>query len=258
MQNQQAIIETKTMFVHDPIVEKILDICWTGVFFYGIFMSATMEDAAGATGSEMTNTRIVGVLFCLAITCLFPYRISKHTVSLATDGETITYCGYRGYGYFLAKTATFKKSELGHLVLDTERRCGFGMCCMGFLGIYVTQGFPTFERPCQVAFEIPIIYNGWTSITEGCALGCYRDSFRELNRLLGFEYRGKDAYSQKTTWSGGSWAQNQAATLNSMYEDSMASYENLLAVNRNALPAGNFRFERCIESNRAVYRMITA
>jgi len=43
-----------------------------------------------------------------------------------------------------------------------------------------------------------------------------------------------------------------------MYEDSMASYENLLAVNRNALPAGNFRFERCIESNRAVYRMITA
>lgn len=245
-------------YVHYPRLERILDIFWVGMFLYILFIGlGTQDRPADADSSTWTSTLVLEYLLVIAMTAAMIARPSRHRVTVVDT--TVTYTQFRGLGFIPSKTVSFDISELGLLVLDTERRCDCCHptgCCLGFLGIYVTKGFPTNERPLEIAFELPIIYNGWTHMTEACSLGCYRDSFSELCRVLGFKYHGKEAVTQQTTVTGGSWAQNQSMTAQALVNDSLASYENKLAVNWSALAPGSYSFERRTMKHKATYILI--
>jgi hypothetical protein len=254
------LVETKE-YTHWPIAERILDAMWVGLLIFGGLKGIpSLGHAKDADPLTNLNTVIVYIVLLVALSLLLIMRKSRHRIQ--KKGNVVTYSSYRVFGLIPTITKVFDVNELGLLVLDTERRCDCcnpAGCFMGFLGIYVTKGFPTFEKPIEVAFEIPIIYNSWQKMTAGCALGCYESSFKAINNVLGFQYFGSEGYTQTTTVTGGTWDQNMAADFQAKFDDSMATYLNKFCINRAALPAGSHRFERVNggRPDRAVYQMIS-
>jgi hypothetical protein len=157
-------------------------------------------------------------------------------------GRKVTYTQYRGLGFIATKTKEFDVGELGLIILETNRRCdptNVKWFCLGYLGITVTKGFPAPGKPLEIAFEFPIVYNGWTFITEGCALGCYKNSFYAMCKLLGFPVWMEEQYTQNTILVGKgtpSWELQMLHMSKQLFDDSLASYDNKFAVNISALP----------------------
>lgn len=228
-------------YVHAPCCERLLDLVWSGVLGYLTVAGPSLMGKRPPDTDQGTwrNTQILASVLPGILLLLLALRRSKHRVRV--DGTTVTYTQYRVLGLVPTLTRTFELRELGQLVLDTQRRC-LGAC--GFLGIYVTRGFTTMEESLEVAFEIPIVYSGWTQYTEGCALGCYNHSFQELIRVLDFRYQGVASQRQRTTITGGTWDQQMAAQLNADLSDTLNSHETFLAINWAVLPAGGYSFER--------------
>lgn len=244
---------------HWPRAERILDAFWCCLLVFSAPVMALGTLFGPHTASPTTDASIPWYQplavwpFALGLAYWMARRISRYQVSVENGVVTVSryqFLGYRQVG----ESQTFQVSDLGQLVLDTERKC-LGMC--NFTGIYVTKGFPTFERPMEVAFEIPIFYTGWNHVTGAdCFLGCYINTFRSLTNVLGFQYHGRESHRQKTTVTGGEGHQAMLAQFNADYEDSLASYENYLSLNFQAMPPGNFRFERHSAQSRSVYNMI--
>lgn len=85
----------------------------------------------------------------------------------------------------MPKVRVFSRGDIGSLVFDTRRHC----CGLyGFLGMYATVGLPRRGHAVNVAFEIPILYNGWNDIivTRACMTAAHLGTFRRLQAALRF------------------------------------------------------------------------
>jgi hypothetical protein len=130
----------------------------------------------------------------------------------------------------------FSRDDLGSLVLDTQRHC-FGL--YGFLGVYATVGLPRVGQTPDVAFQIPIIYNGWNGfiIPRSCMVAAHRHTFMRLQAALGFT---PPIYHRVTQIPRGS------STLEVVYA-SLGSYENLGCFNPRLLPAQSTAYPESVK-----------
>eukprot|EP00744_Colponema_vietnamica_P004034 GILI01006086.1.p1 GENE.GILI01006086.1~~GILI01006086.1.p1 ORF type:complete len:259 (+),score=32.05 GILI01006086.1:44-820(+) len=238
--------------VHNNKRERFIETMWICACGFLLFKLGT----SCIDGSLPYTYALIALPCLLLIVFLLARRVSKHVVRV--NDTTVTYIPYRWLGLVAGSRKVFTRQQLGMLVLDTERRCACNPCRpFGFQGIYVTEGFATHTASTQIAFELPIIYNGWTQITRGCIVSPYESFFHKLASALQFKRLGQDSYSRETTVIGGGSAA-LAAHYTAQWEDSLASYTNYVAINQQALPEGRWRFDKEVEGGRAVYCMVAS
>jgi hypothetical protein len=244
---------TFTEVEHWRLFERVMDLFWAGFMIFAVVYTFQLAPDGLGGGSTGWFTAILGVAIWVSIAAYLVLRPVRHVIRVT--GDSVTYSEYRCFGYVLRRTETFARNDLGCLVFDTERRwCGL----RGFLGVYVTRGVPTHGAPVRVAFQIPIIYNGWVmNALRPAMVGAHFNTFKALERALGFQRIIAQGHTQTTTrtWSGGDWAFNMTQLANTHMDallDSLASYDEYVSVNQAIYPS-SFTCAREISGGRAVY-----
>lgn len=233
---------------HWPMFERVLDAMWVALLVAGsISMLSSGDQIDGSTAAV-----------CIIVGCILAglliARVSRREFTV--DGDTVTVVPYRVLGLVRMKEFTVARSAIGTLVFDTERRC----CGLrGFIGVYATLGLPQNGAPLNIAFEIPMIYNSWSRLTEDCFISSHRATFFALERALRFRRLGRVKYEETpavtTIVSGGTWADHHMVMVDNMMNENLASlnsYESYAGLNPDLLPA-RFTWERDSYSGRTVF-----
>lgn len=240
-------------FEHWPLSERIVDLFVILVIVIGNIIAV-------ASGAYPIAMGVVIIIFALLFSATIIYRPSRHQVVITNNNAndaTVTYTQYRFLGFRQSECKTFALKDIGMLVLDTNVSidcCNPLRCCSSWVGIYATLGLPHPNIPVRIAFEIPIVYNGWSSnALRKCMISCYIESFHRLNRTLRFLLCPPDRYSVTTTVTGGSWAWNMSESLQAQMDDARNSYDNYVAVNPAAVQVQSCRVTKGFEAHRNVY-----
>ena len=151
----------------------------------------------------------------------------------------------------------FHKDDIGTLVFDTQRHC---LGLYGFVGVYATAGLPIIGEDVKVAFQIPILYNGWNwLIPRSCMVSAHSETFAKLVATLRFTRPEVDGVevtaSHSEIISGGTMADhmnNNLANMTAANWASLASYENYGSFNP-ALLTGRYHVHTCSVAGRAVF-----
>lgn len=240
-------------YEHWPLSERFADIFLILVIVIGNIIAV-------ASGAYPVGMGIAIIIFALLFSAILAYRPSRHIISI--ENGVVTYQQYRFLGFRLSDTKTFPLKDIGSIVLDTNFQCdccNIKRCCTSWLGIYATIGVPQPNQPVQIAFEIPLIYNGWsTDAFRRCMISCYISSFRQLTHLLDFRICPADSYAQKTTVIGGTWAWNMTQTMQSNLDDALANYDNFVSINSLVAQQGMYRVSKGFDQHRTVYYLTPA
>lgn len=226
-----------------------MDPFFIGVIVYGSIQTIIFSEP---NGGGAVFPAVVAALILWAFAAYLVWRPVRYVFII---GETaVDFKEYRCFGYVLKRHEVFQHSDLGCLVFDTERRC----CGLrGFVGVYMTYGIPTPGAPLKVAFQIPIIYNGWSmNAMRHIMVQSHLNTFNALQRALGF-YPMKAVSIDVTTTRNWEYVDGNMELVQKMEDnlfDSLASYDEFVSINRAIYPP-KFRLEKEIQGGRAVYLM---
>jgi hypothetical protein len=220
--------------IHWRIFERIMDPFWIGMCIYISIQAFVTAPGSGGTGWFVA---VLASLLMCSFAAYLVWRPIKFVFYVSED--SVSFSEYRCFGYVLKRSETIPLKDLGCLVVDTER-----ICCglRGFIGVYATRGLPIPDAPLKVAFQIPILYNGWTmNCMRPYMAGAYLNTFVELERAFRFGRLHSHVieHTTTTTWTGGSWSANMnmmAAGHMDNLMDSLNSYEEYVSVNPMLVP----------------------
>lgn len=233
--------------VHWRPFERVMDLFWTVFLIYAsIHLLATAS--SGENGGW--GTAIVGCILFGAFVAFLVLRPLRH--SILVTPTTVVYKEYRCFGYVLKREETFARNDLGSLVFTTERRC----CGLrGFTGVYVTRGVPTPNAPAEIAFQMRIIYNGWTmNWMRPMMVGAHFNTYLKLEHALGFRRRKGGSVEQVTqrNWEWVDGNREMVEQYNERLMDSLSSYDEYAAVNPALYPP-NCSLQKDSQGGRTVF-----